>query len=201
MMTISAWLVKENLLLALLFAGDCSKYSPQMKEYAKDRYILKPGQTENYNKSWNCVIDFFSNEFAKNDVKYEQEYLYSAYYANEIYNQYNKSNPAFKLDGVQYASVANCSDGENIALSESAFKKLDFLGANSCYTYNAYHKPLNNESKTIFARDKAALLKNDSTLEWIDAENGIDYIVYRDNDYHELKITPSRGVLPIQRVQ
>lgn len=127
--TISAWHVIEDLNLGLLFSADEKKRTPGIQRSAVEREKPFIGQSENYHKSFHKILDFFSNEFGKIDVKNELEYIYSAYYAYEIYHQTNKQNPLLKLDGINYASIANDCRGENIAICESSFRrKIVFFG-------------------------------------------------------------------------
>lgn len=121
-MTISAWHLNEDLNLALLFNADSIKRTPAIQQIAEARKFPAKGQSDYYHKSFHMVLDFFSNEFGRLDVKHELEYIYSAYYAYEIYHQINRQNPSLKLDGVKYTSIANDYRGENIAICESSFK-------------------------------------------------------------------------------
>ncbi len=192
-MTISAWYVKEDLNLALLFNADDQKRTPFIQEVAAKRKKPADGQSENYHKSFHKMLDFFSTEFGKLDVKHELEYIYSAYYAYEIYHQINKENPAQKLDGVKYASIANNCLGENIAICESAFKnKINFLGANFCYTYNINGRGIDSAKTALIGRINTAVLKGDSSFDWVDSEEEVDYIVKFNNEYLPF-VLPSDG--------
>jgi hypothetical protein len=192
-MTISAWHVKEDLNLALLFNADSAKRSPAIQEVTNERKMPIDGQSDRYHKSFHMILDFFSDEFGHLNVKQELEYLYSAYYAYEIYHQANGKNPVLKLDGVKYASIANDYRGENIAICESAFNnKIDFLGANLCYAYNANGTNIDGDKTAVVGRFETAFLKDDNTFEWVHAEEGYDYVVKVNNDYALLEF-PSDG--------
>jgi hypothetical protein len=192
-MTISAWHITEDLNLALLFNSDDLKRTPAIQEISAERAKLIDGQSENFHSSFNKILNFFSNEFGRLDVKHELEYIYSAYYAYEIYHEINKDNPLHKLDGVKYASIANDSRGENIAISETAFKnKMSFLGANYCYTYNSQDRNIDGDSTAMIGRINTAILKEDNSFEWVEAEEGIDYIIKVESEYHPFTL-PSNG--------
>jgi hypothetical protein len=138
------------------------------------------------------ILEFFSQEFGRLDVKHEFEYLCSAYYAYEVYNSEILEDRSAKLDGVKFASIANDLRGENYALSEEAFKnKIDFLGANFCYTYNNNVGKIENEGAAMIGRINAAMLKDDFTFEWTESTNDFDYIVKTGNEYKFL-VLPSK---------
>lgn len=197
MMTISAWVVKEDLYVTVLFNGDAQRRSLAIQEYEKDRKNIINGGNANRLKSRNSILDFFSQEFGKLDVKHEFEYFYSAFYAYEVYNSEIIEDPSSKLDGVKFASIANDLRGENYALSEEAFKnKIDFLGANFCYTYNNNVGKIENEGTAMIGRVNAAILKDDLTFEWTDSTNDFDYIVKTGSEYKLLVLQPSGSRFP-----
>lgn len=167
LMTISIWEVKEDLILASLLFNDYSiNNDPLFKEFDSQRKIVDKNQNENIIKSKNLILDFFCKEYAKPDVKFEEDYKYTAYYAFEIYNTIKP-----KLDGLIYSSVANNYDGENIALTEDAFKqKLKFITATYCYTANVHHNPLKDSTTTIVCPVQEAQLKEDGTFIWTDVK-------------------------------
>ena len=193
MMTISAWVVNEDLQLALLFSSMDKQRSLEIQKCAKERLTIGPEGSEANNKSSNLIVDFFSNEFAKNDVKHHLEYIYSAYYAFEVFHEHGLNNQGTKYDGVQYVSVANDYNGENIALSRNALeKKIQFLGANFCCTFNSYEKKLDGDKNAIIGRDKAAKIRSDNTFEWIDHAGGFDYLTKSGDQFKHIML-PSDG--------
>ena len=197
MMTISAWRVKEDLTLALLFNGDPEKRTPAIQQIEKERMTLDGADNENYRRSENLIIDFFSTEYGKLDVKHEYDYLFSAYYAYEVYKEVNRADPSLKLDGVKYASIANDLRGENIAICKDSFlKKIEFLGANYCYTYNSNNRDIANAGSCIIGRDKSALLLDDGTFRWVDSSNDVDYLVRHGNGIHPLILEQKGPVWP-----
>jgi hypothetical protein len=185
-------LVKEELNVAVLFNADVPKGSLTIHEYEKYNQNMPIQENKNRLKSRNLILDFFSKEFGRLDVKNEYEYIYSAYYAYEIYNNKITEDPLVELDGVKFVSIANEYGGENYALSEKAFRsKIDFLGANFCYTYNNKIGKIENEGNAIIGRINSALLKDDLTFDWIKSTNDFDYIVKIDNEYSYLILQPT----------
>ena len=186
-------LVKEDLNVTLLFNADPAKRSLAVQAYDNDKKNISNRGNERRLKSRNLILDFFSDEFGKTDIKNEFEYIYSAFYANEVYKNEITEDPSTKLDGVKFASIASDCCGENYALSESAYtQKLDFLGANFCCTFNNNIGKVEHEGKAIIGRVKAALLKENQTFEWIESTNEFDYIVKSGNEYKPF-FSPSTG--------
>jgi hypothetical protein len=197
-MTISAWHVKEDLTLALLFNADSKNRSTYIQECEKDYYNIAKGN-ENRLKSRKLILDFFSNEFGRLDVKHESEYLFSAFYASEVYAYEITESQDMRFDSVKFASIANENRGENYAIKESSFKtKLEFLGANSCYTYNNNRiNPIEGEGTAMIGHIKTArLLLDEQSLNWIDATDEADYWVKVDNDYLPWKLPPTGSRFP-----
>ena len=193
-MTISAWHVKEDLTLALLFNTDSKNRSPYIQNCKNDYCNLTKGN-ENRLKSRKLLLDFFSTEFGKVDVKHESEYLFSAFYSSEIFANEITETQDVEFYGVKYASIANENRGENYAIKESSFRnKIEFLGANSCYTLNNNRRnPIEGEGKAMIGNIKTArLLLDEKTLNWIDSTDEADYWVKLDNDYLPWKL-PSTG--------
>lgn len=203
MMTISAWTVKEDLNIGLLFGGE-QKRSLAIQEDAKQRFNLTNGETLNYNKSKNLLLDFFSNEFGKLAVKHEFDYLYSALYAASVMNNDGYvENPSIQFDGVKYPSIANDFRGENYAISETAFRhKIEFLGANFCYTCNNTKPIIDCDSTVIIGRDKCGLLQSDGSFFWGDCDDTFDYVTQINNQFHLLKINgmPNRFSKAVKRI-
>lgn len=191
--TLSAWHVKEDMNIALLFNSGETLRSQGIQEIIQKRAKMISGQTSNYHKSFHMLLDFFSNEYGNLDVKTHLDYVFSAYYAQEIYNFFDRSEPSLKFDGVQYASVANGFRGENYALTENAFKnKIDFLGANICYAYNSVRRDMGEDKTVLHARFKTAILQNDNSFIWANSEEDVDYLIKVDNEYYPFKM-PSDG--------
>jgi hypothetical protein len=131
--TVSIWKVIKDLKVASLFLNrDAMSADPVVKHFGNKAI------NENINnwdervvKSKNLILEFFSNEFAKKEIRSEKDYLLSAYYANEIYLT------SARLDGVSYPTVALDYKGQNIAITEEAYKeKLEFVTAYHNYVAN-----------------------------------------------------------------
>lgn len=196
MMTVSAWCVEEDLNLALLF-GNEEKRCDAIRQCEIDRREPK-NDSESYCQSKNLILDFFSNEFGKLDVKHENEYLYSAYYAYEVFRNTQTDHPSEKFDGVKYASVANNFKGENIAISEYAFRrKMRFLGANYCYTLNNYSGQVENEGSALIGRVYAAVQLRDNSFEWVKCENDCNFLIRVGSEYKKLLFPSSGSKFPL----
>jgi len=142
--TVSIWKVKEDLKLASLFLNDKAMESNSRVKYFGENIINQNENNwnENFLKSKNMILKFFSDEYAKSDIKQESDYFLSAYYANEIHTF---SESTGKIDGVVYPSVAHEFRGENFAITETAYKnKLEFVKAYHNYVANVElnHRPI-----------------------------------------------------------
>jgi hypothetical protein len=131
--TVSIWKVIKDLKLASLFLNqDAMSANPVVKHFGNKTI------NDNINnwdkrvvKSKNLILEFFSNEFAKKEIRSDKDYLLSAYYSNEIYLA------AARLDGVTYPTVALEYKGENMAITQDAYKeKLEFVTAYHNYVSN-----------------------------------------------------------------
>jgi len=189
MMTISAWRVTEDLNLALVF-GDENRRAQGIQHCAKNRYDLMSGEPEEFNRSRNLIIDFFSAEFRQLHVSYESQYLYSALYTFDIMN--NAAHTEWKgisLDGIKYPSIANSFRGENYALSENAFKnKIKFLGANYCYTCNNHRHILDVNTSALIGRIYAAIAKPDGELIWGPCTDDFDYLAHYEGQVYPFSL-------------
>lgn len=76
------------------------------------------------------ILEFFSDEFAKFNIKEDVEYQLSNYYADRIFNRIKGFEINEEIDGILYPSVASSYQEKNIALiPESVDSKLKFLSA------------------------------------------------------------------------
>lgn len=134
--TVSIWKVTKDLKVASLFLNkDAMEANPVVRYFGEQ---IKNGNIKDWDeqvvKSKNLILEFFSNEFAKRDIKHETDYLLSAYYANEVYTI---SGLTGRLDGVAYPTVALAYTGESIAVTEDAYKdKMEFVIAFHNYVAN-----------------------------------------------------------------
>lgn len=142
--TVSIWRAIKDLKVASLFLNkEAMQSNPIVNYFGNKVYSENPNlRNDKVKESINLILEFFSNEFGKKDIKNEKDYILSAYYANEIYNMYKLNQ---KIDGILYPSIAYDYKGENFALVEEAYKeKLEFVTAFHNIVYNLEHngKPL-----------------------------------------------------------
>jgi hypothetical protein len=123
--TVSRWEILEDIeILEMIFSDEALKKSSSTRtslEHQLNNYKDSP-----LAKEYEEQGRFFSNEFARNDVKKGQEYKYkiTAAYANYIWE-----NP--KLKGITYPSVQSDYKGQNVALLPEIvdkYLKLEFVG-------------------------------------------------------------------------
>lgn len=127
--TVSIWKVKKDLKVASLFLNTNAMEANPVVRFFGEQVIN--GNIKNWDervvKSKNLILEFFSNEFAKRNIFNENDYLLSAFYSNVIHTI---SNLTHQLDGVVYPTVALNFQGENIAMTEDAYKdKIEFVTA------------------------------------------------------------------------
>lgn len=195
MMTISAWRVKEELNLGLLF-GNEQKRPKGIHESARNRYQLRDGESEDFNKSRNLIIDFFSSEFQQLEVSHHSQYILSALYAFNVMNNLpHVDTRGLLFDGIKYPSIANNFRGENYALNENAYRnKIDFLGANYCYTCNNHKTVINVDTTALIGRVYSTIAKPNGDLMWGESTNDWDYLAHHQNQVYPffLKNMPNR---------
>ena len=134
--TVSIWEITKDLKVASLFLNEeAMAVNPVVGFFGKKlKNEERNGWDHKVLKSKNLILEFFSNEFAKRDIKQQSDYFLSAYYANEIHSIGEVTS---SFDGVVYPTVALDYKGENIALIETAYKdKLEFVKAYHNYVFN-----------------------------------------------------------------
>jgi hypothetical protein len=170
--TLTNWECKEDLVVSsLLFTDKGLQRNPSFHEFDQKRKIVTQDQNENVVKSFNLILDFFCKQFGREDIKDDEEYKFSAYYANEVFDFVD---PRIKFDGLIYSSVANNFEGENIVLTEESFKnKVKFKGAQYFYSANLSQNPLRNGLTTVVCPIQNGEYQSDGTFIWTDVP-GID---------------------------
>lgn len=119
--TVGEWITKKPIILApLLYSEkvinvrkDISYHVHQNKKYMKGRY------TDESIDIHDLIINFFSNQFAKKDIKSHHDYKISAFYSKILYemNTVHKNNDEdINYDGILYPSVVMNFLGTNISL-------------------------------------------------------------------------------------
>jgi hypothetical protein len=98
---------------------ELSHYQKQMKQNSKKNPL-----PDNTIKVTELLINFFSEEFSKNNIKNHNDYKLSTVYADRMFS--NKNVNIF--DGLRYPSVPMKYLGDNIVLSENSYKnKLELV--------------------------------------------------------------------------
>ncbi|MCW8898110.1 MAG: hypothetical protein OQJ96_05875 [Flavobacteriales bacterium] len=134
--TVSVWKVVEDLSIASLFLNEQAMQANEVVNF-HGRNVLNTISNKwkpEIVKSKNMILKFFSDEFAKKNILSERDYLLSAWYSKHVYLAAEQFG---KLDGITYPSVAFDYLGENLALTDKAFKtKLKFEQAFHNYVAN-----------------------------------------------------------------
>lgn len=127
-LTFGKWIVKEDLnLLAIVFEKDHyekSSYTREIVDYFEKFMIAHP---ELVDKTI-AVNDFFANEFSKEDINHDHDYLISALFTEMAVSR--------GFDGVFYPSVRTSGKGFNLAITPyAADNKLDLRAVGECKVY------------------------------------------------------------------
>jgi hypothetical protein len=76
------------------------------------------------------ILEFFGDAFAKFDIKSDNDYYLSNYYADRVFNRIPGFNAGEEIDGIIYPSVPNSYQENNIVLKPSVVEtKMKFLSA------------------------------------------------------------------------
>lgn len=149
--TMSVWTVNAPLVLAqMVFSekklNEIKHLNPELYEdriqFTRNWYTYT---LEQLNKDTNrpCSIDFakevlefFSDEFGKIDIRTGRDYILSNFYCDYIFNQ-NFSDDPKTIDGIIYPSVKYSYQEFNIVLHPRAMSKISFSRASQIWvTYN-----------------------------------------------------------------
>lgn len=131
-LTIGSWIPQRDLKIMIV----CNSYKAQKigndlrtayKELRKSKKqeLIKESKTKSLNKelrAWAYRKAFFSDQFAKEDINSEKNYLFSALLANTIFNSTNPS-----IDCIWYPSVAYQYKGFNIAYKSQLIREKDLV--------------------------------------------------------------------------
>lgn len=157
--TLSRWRVLEDIeILEMIFSEEALKVSEYNKLSLKNQ-LKNYGHlqlAEHYEKQGK----FFSNEFARNDIKKGENFKYkiSASYVNHIWNNTH-------LKGVTYPSVQSKYLGQNVALLPEIVDKYLKLESVGMFKF----KKENGQNLTIYDFKIATDLgKNQMDFKWID---------------------------------
>lgn len=118
-MTAGKWRIKKEFqVIEMVFNKANIELNPDIKkafEYQRDLMLKDhPEQIEQIEN----VLEFFSDEFAKRDIKGDFDYKISAAYMNMVLSQHNE------LHGITYPSVRMDSKANNIALFPESVENL-----------------------------------------------------------------------------
>jgi len=168
--TVSIWKVVEDIHLASLFLNEEVMNKNTVAKYFGDKIkneIINE-HDGGVHKSTELILEFFSNEFAKKTIETESDYLLSAYYANEVYLA---SKNLKKLDGVTYSTIALDYQGENIAITQEAYKKkIEFETA-----YHAYVANIASENSPMMIGKLYKVVDcKDDIITWLDLTTGMN---------------------------
>lgn len=135
--TVSLWEVKKRLHLSTLyysekvakFREDITKFKNGNKSSIRTDKLIK----ESVIDTQDLILEFFSEEFAKDSIKAPDDYKISTSYAKRV-KQMNDfialQHSDNKFDGLVYPSVAMKYNGDNIALFDSELdEKINFKTA------------------------------------------------------------------------
>lgn len=112
-MTVGKWEIKEDIeVVEIVFDEESIKNSPNIKRsydfQVKNLTEKLPGQKDKIEK----ILTFFSNQFAKKEIKSHFDYMVSAAYADLAINYRNHM-------GLTYPSVKTDYQGQNVVLTPS----------------------------------------------------------------------------------
>ncbi|WP_068475865.1 RES domain-containing protein [Saccharicrinis aurantiacus] len=80
------------------------------------------------------ILEFFSEEFAKTDIKNGNDYMLTNYYKDRVLNRNSKYKLAEELDGIWYQSVVSSYQETNVAIPPNVVdEKLEFLWADTLW--------------------------------------------------------------------
>lgn len=139
--TVGRWKIKEPLVLAEVTYSEKSlenflKYNEtQFGELIKharafqDHCLTLMAEDTSYSREYTLeLISFFADEFAKIDIKSDNDYIISNHYCDQIFD-YMTLPDGSKFDGILYPSVANAYLERNLVLHPRAMEKIEFLDA------------------------------------------------------------------------
>jgi hypothetical protein len=140
-LTLGTWKIIQPLKLA--FIPYSKKYidrirKPGQKIYDQiDRLILSDNiQIDKILQNSNTdierdkfLIEFFSQEFAKLEIKFENDYFLSNYYCDQVFDNCPNESGVNDIDGIMYPSVCFSYQSNNIVIHPRSIHKLRFTEA------------------------------------------------------------------------
>lgn len=137
--TMGIWKVKANETLRLVPIIDSDKVL-KVRDELRNINELNEKQHEEWFTSkkvieaLRIIRKFFSEQFAKSNIKSTNDYKISAFFANAIKDM-NKLAP-IKFDGILYPSIAYKFKGDNVTIFPSSLYKLEPVKCFSLISYN-----------------------------------------------------------------
>lgn len=124
--TVSLWEVQRKLHFATLyyspkvtkFREDIAKFKRKNQDYTKAEKIIKDSIID----VSDIILEFFCEEFAKDNIKSKEDYKISTFYAKRVKETNGFIAPQHdenKFDGIIYPSVAMRYKGDNVALFDT----------------------------------------------------------------------------------
>ena len=116
-MTVGKWKIKEDIEVAeMVFNENSIKNSKDVeKSFNYHLNNLKKEHPENL-EQFKLILEFFSNQFAKKEIKKDTDYMISAAFADFVMNWKG-------LPGLKYPSVKSDYMGHNIVLTPAAVEQ------------------------------------------------------------------------------
>jgi hypothetical protein len=143
-LTVGVWSLKEDLKMASIIADPkLHNIRSDIKDgWQKFEDLIENGELKlEAGISGSLILQFFSEEFTKINIRSESDYKFSRLYVNSLKTANTYVADKFtkhKFDGITYPSVALKYKGDNHAIFiESADRKLKFEDALHVICYNA----------------------------------------------------------------
>lgn len=135
-LTVGVWKVQKELHVTNIIH---SKILHSLRQDILEQYhnhqkiFLKRAFRDETINSHNLILEFFSDQFTKENIKNNHEYKFSAFYASRLKQINELIQPPYqaeKFDGVNYPSVAMKFKGDNQAIFTNDFdSKLKLINA------------------------------------------------------------------------
>ena len=173
--TMGTWTVNKPLVLAqVVFSknklDEIKHFNPEVYDdrlkFTEDWYAHTLQQIQqDPNRSCNMdyakeILEFFSDEFGKMDIKSGRDYTLSNWYCDYIFNQTFPDEPT-KIDGIIFPSVKYSYQEFNIVLHPRAMSKISFASASQVWV--TYNGQINNVQ---FSPLETSYSDKDGSIKW-----------------------------------
>ncbi|MDE5422379.1 RES domain-containing protein [Ancylomarina sp. DW003] len=147
-LVVGVWKIKKPMSFAQLVSPE-SHYEEFIKDFEFSQNKVSIESVRKYN-SWlkNAlnddeqfkILEFFSEEFAKTNIKNGNDYMITNYYKDRVLNRNSRYKLAEKLDGIWYQSVVSSYQETNVAIPPNVVdEKLEFLWADTFWCVHDKH--------------------------------------------------------------